>query len=132
MAERVPTLEALAARADVLSLHVPGGTDTRHLIDAALIRHLKPGMILVNTARGTILDEEAVADGLERGAIGAVALDVYAQEPMINPRLLAHPRSVLLPHLGSATIETRTAMGMQVAANLDAFFDNGQAPNRVA
>jgi lactate dehydrogenase-like 2-hydroxyacid dehydrogenase len=132
MAERVPTLEALAARADVLSLHVPGGTDTRHLIDAALIRHLKPGMILVNTARGTILDEEAVADGLERGGIGAVALDVYAQEPMINPRLLAHPRSVLLPHLGSATIETRTAMGMQVAANLDAFFDNGQAPNRVA
>jgi lactate dehydrogenase-like 2-hydroxyacid dehydrogenase len=128
----VASLEALAAEADFLSLHVPGGAETRHLIDARLIARMKPGAILINTARGPIVDEAALAEALRERRIAAAGLDVYEQEPSVHPELLTCENAVLLPHLGSATIETRTAMGMQAADNLDAFFDGRELPNRVA
>ncbi len=128
----VASLEALASEADILSLHVPGGAETRHLIDARLIARMKPHAILVNTARGSIIDEAALAAALRERRIAAAGLDVYEREPAIHPDLLACENAVLLPHLGSATIETRTAMGMQAADNLEAFFDGRELPNRVA
>lgn len=131
-ARRMASPEALVAGADIVSLHVPGGADTHHLVNAELLAAMRPGAILVNTARGTVVDEAALADALDRGTIAAAALDVYEGEPRVHPGLLAHSRSVLLPHLGSATIETRTAMGMQAIANLDAFFAGQEPPNRVA
>jgi lactate dehydrogenase-like 2-hydroxyacid dehydrogenase len=128
----IASLEDLAAHADVLSLHVPGGPETHHLIDAALLRGMKPTAILVNTARGTVIDEGALATALGEGRLAAAGLDVFEREPAVDPALLALENVVLLPHLGSATIETRTAMGMQAAANLAAFFAGQPPPNRIA
>lgn len=131
-AERAASLQALAADSDVLSLHMPGGEATRHLVDAALLSVMPRHAIVVNTARGSVIDEAALAEALAEGRIAGVGLDVYEHEPVVHPGLLAHPRAVLLPHLGSATIEARTAMGMRAVANLDAFF-RGEAPgDRVA
>ena len=126
------SLSALAIEADILSLHVPGGPTTHHMVDAALLSVMKPTAILVNTARGTIVDESALAAALHSGAIAAAGLDVFEREPHIHPDLLDCENAVLLPHLGSATIETRTAMGMQAADNLDAWLANRVPPNRVA
>lgn len=126
----IASLEELAQRADILSLHVPGGAETRHLVDADLLARMKPTAVLVNTARGPVVDEAALARALQSGTIAAAGLDVYEREPVIHPDLLACENAVLLPHLGSATIETRTAMGMQAADNLDAFFAGRDLPNR--
>jgi lactate dehydrogenase-like 2-hydroxyacid dehydrogenase len=131
-ATRVTSLEDLAAQADVLSLHVPGGETTRHLVDSKLLARMKPTAILINTARGSVVDEEALVEALKSGRIAAVGLDVYDREPQVHPLLLESERAVLLPHLGSATTEARVAMGMQVAANLAAFFDGQPPPDRVA
>jgi lactate dehydrogenase-like 2-hydroxyacid dehydrogenase len=128
----IASLEELAGQADVLSLHLPGGAETRHLIDAARLALMKPTAILVNTARGTVVDEAALAAALSGGRIAAAGLDVFEREPGVHPALLALENVVLLPHLGSATIETRTAMGMQAAANLTAFFAGQAPPNRIA
>lgn len=131
-AERAESLETLAAQCDILSLHVPGGEATRHLVGAELLSLMPHHALLVNTARGSVVDEAALAEALAAGRIAGVGLDVYEREPVVHPGLLAHPRAVLLPHLGSATIEARTAMGMRAVANLDAFF-RGEAPgDRVA
>jgi len=131
-ARRVDTLADLAATADVLSIHVPGGEATRHLVDAALLATMPAHAILINTARGPIVDEAALAQALASGGIGGAGLDVYEREPAIHPGLLASERAVLLPHLGSATIAARTAMGMQAADNLDAFLAGAAPPDRVA
>jgi len=131
-ARYAPSLEALAGEADILSLHTPGGTETHHMIDAALLARMKPGAILVNTARGTVVDEAALAEALATGRIAAAGLDVYEKEPQVHPALLERDNAVLLPHLGSATIETRVAMGMRAAANLEAFFDGREPRDRVA
>ncbi|MGE7204062.1 2-hydroxyacid dehydrogenase [Sphingomonas sp. NPDC019816] len=131
-AERVESLAELARVSDVVSLHVPGGAATRHMIDAAFLGAMRPDAILVNTARGPVVDEAALAEALAAGTIAAAGLDVYEREPEVHAGLLAHPRSVLLPHLGSATTETRTAMGMQAIANIDAFLAGRDLPNRVA
>ncbi|MES2289489.1 MAG: D-glycerate dehydrogenase [Pseudomonadota bacterium] len=128
----VPRLDALAAEADFLSLHIPGGAATRHLVDARLLEQMKPSATLINTARGSVVDEVALAAALEAGTIAAAGLDVFEREPAVSPALLARENVVLLPHLGSATIETRTGMGMQAAENLIAFFDGKEPPNRVA
>ena len=93
---------------------------------------MRPNAILVNTARGPVVDEEALADALSRGVIAAAGLDVYEGEPTVHPALLNLENVVLLPHLGSATLQTRTAMGMQAADNLDAYFIGDAPPNRVA
>jgi len=126
------TLASLAGASDVLSLHTPGGPETHHLIDAKLLARMKPTAILINTARGTVIAEADLAQALTDGVIAAAGLDVYQGEPAVNPALLAAPNTVLLPHLGSATLETRTAMGMRVADNLDRFFDGAPPLDRVA
>lgn len=126
------TLGALAEESDIVSLHCPGGPETHHLVDRALLARMKPQAVLVNTARGTVIDEVALADALVAGTIAAAGLDVYEREPAIDPRLLAREDVVLLPHLGSATIETRAAMGLRVAENLSAFFAGSEPPDRVA
>jgi len=126
------SLEALAEASDVLSLHTPGGPQTHHLIDAALLKRMKPSAILINTARGSVVNEDDLAQALSGGVIAGAGLDVYQGEPAINPALLTAPNLVLLPHLGSATLETRTAMGMRVADNLDRFFDGEPLLDRVA
>ena len=125
------SLEALAAEADILSIHVPGGAATRHLIDRNLLARMKRSAILVNTARGSVVDEAALAEALAQGSIAAAALDVYEREPDVEPMLLSLPNAVLLPHLGSATVEARTAMGMQAADNLEDYFSGREPRNRI-
>lgn len=131
-ARRFDTLEALAAEADVLSLHVPGGPETRHLVNGPLLSRMKPTAILINTARGSVVDEAALAAALSTGQIAAAGLDVYEREPVVHPALLGCENAVLLPHLGSATLETRTAMGMQAIDNIAAHLAGTPLPNRVA
>jgi lactate dehydrogenase-like 2-hydroxyacid dehydrogenase len=126
------SLPALLAASDVVSLHCPGGSATRHLMNAQSLASMKPTAILINTARGSVVDEGALADALGQGTIAAAGLDVYEAEPKVNPALLKLENVVLLPHLGSATMQTRTAMGMQAADNLDAFFGGKVPPNQVA
>ncbi|HEX5982946.1 MAG TPA: D-glycerate dehydrogenase [Solirubrobacterales bacterium] len=115
-ADRMP-LERLLAEADVLSLHCPLTPETRHLIGAAELEAMKPGAVLINAARGPIVDERALATALAEGRIGAAGLDVYEREPQVEPALLGLDNVVLTPHLGSATVETRTAMAELAARN---------------
>ncbi len=103
-------LDELLAASDIVSLHVPLNDSTQGLIDRRRLGLMGPGAVLVNTARGAVLDEEALAEALESGRLAAAGLDVYAHEPEISPRLLRAPRTVLLPHVGSATEPTRRAM----------------------
>jgi len=131
-ARHVETLEQLAAEADILSLHCPGGPATRHLVDARLLSRMKREAILINTARGSIVDEVALAAALRDGVIGGAGLDVYEGEPELKAPLRVAPNTVLLPHLGSATVETRTAMGRRVATNIEAFLSGKEPPDRVA
>jgi glyoxylate reductase len=106
----VADLDELLTESDVVSLHVPLSDATRHLIDARRLALLKPTAVLVNTARGPVVDESALAIALEDGQLFAAGLDVYEREPAVHPRLLAAPRTVLLPHLGSGSVTTRTRM----------------------
>ena len=120
-------LDELLAKADVLCLHCPLTEETRHLIDAERLRQMKPTAFLVNTARGPIVDEAALAEALRERRIAGAALDVYEHEPDVHPGLLEVDNSVLLPHLGSATLETRTAMAVLAARNAIAA-SSGQPP----
>lgn len=131
-AEHHATLDGLLAASDVVSLHCPGGAATRHLINSKTLSRMKPTAILINTARGSVVDEEALATALSQRQIAAAGLDVYEREPAVSPALQELENVVLLPHLGSATLEARTAMGMQMADNLDSFFAGRTPPNRVA
>lgn len=131
-AEHHATLEGLLAASDVVSLHCPGGAATRHLINSQTLARMKPSAILINTARGSVVDEDALATALAQRQIAAAGLDVYEREPAVSPALRELENVVLLPHLGSATLEARTAMGMQMADNLDSFFAGRTPPNRVA
>lgn len=127
-----PTLEGLLRVADIVSLHAPGGAATRHMIDAAALKAMKQSAVLVNTGRGTLIDEAALSHALRSGEIAAAGLDVYEREPAVDAALVELPNVVLLPHLGSATLETREAMGMKVADNLDAFFARREPFDRIA
>jgi lactate dehydrogenase-like 2-hydroxyacid dehydrogenase len=127
-----PDPDTLLAEADFVSLHCPGGPETFHLIDERRLGLMKPTAFLINTARGPVVDEAALAAALKAGRIAGAGLDVYEAEPIVNPELMALDNVVLLPHLGSATQQSRTAMGMKVADNLDAFFDGREPPDRVA
>ena len=113
-------LGALFRESDVLSLHVPAVPELKGIVSAETLARMKPGAILVNTSRGDLVREEALAAALESGRLGAAGLDVYADEPAITPRLLAAPRAILLPHIGSATLETRRAMAGLALANVQA------------
>jgi glyoxylate reductase len=125
-AERMP-LERLLAEADVLSLHCPLTPETHHLIGAAELEAMKPSAVLVNAARGPVVDERALAEALASGQIAAAGLDVYEREPQVEPRLLELDNVVLAPHLGSATVETRTAMAELAARNAISVL-RGQGP----
>lgn len=126
------SVDDIAARSDVLSLHCPGGEATRHMIDARRLGLMKPTAILINTARGSVVDEPALARALRDRVIWAAGLDVYEHEPTVHPDLLDLDNAVLLPHLGSATLETRTNMGLRAAANVDAFFKGEPLLDRIA
>jgi glyoxylate reductase len=111
------SLDELLASADVVSLHCPLSVETRHLIDGEHLRLMKSTAFLVNTARGPIVDEAALAEALRSGSIAGAALDVFEREPEVEPGLLELENAVLVPHLGSATLETRTAMAVLAARN---------------
>jgi lactate dehydrogenase-like 2-hydroxyacid dehydrogenase len=130
-ARYVESVDALVAQCDVLSLHCPGGPETYHLIDQRRLALMKRTAVLVNTARGSVIDEAALAEALDNGTIAAAGLDVYEREPEVNAKLMTMENVVLLPHLGSATVETRIAMGMRVAANLERFFAGDAPPDKV-
>lgn len=127
-----PTVEAVLAEADFVSLHMPGGAATRGLIGADRLRAMKPGAFLINTARGDVVDEAALAEALTNGVIAGAGLDVFADEPAVHPALLGLDNAVLLPHLGSATRETREAMGLRVFENVAAFAAGRSPPDLVA
>ncbi len=116
-AVRVET-SRLLGESDIVSLHVPSSPETKGIINADTLARMKRGAILINTSRGDLVREEALAIALELGHLGAAGLDVYADEPRIHPRLLAAPRTVLLPHIGSATEETRRKMATIAIANV--------------
>ncbi len=120
-------LGPLLHESDVVSLHVPSTPETKGLINSDSLARMKAGAILINTARGDLVREEALAIALENGHLGAAGLDVYADEPAIHPRLLAAPRTVLLPHIGSATGDTRRRMAALALANVRAVLA-GQPP----
>ncbi|HJW34215.1 MAG TPA: NAD(P)-dependent oxidoreductase [Holophagaceae bacterium] len=122
-ARRLP-LATLLAESSVVSLHCPLTADTTNLLDASKLRAMAPGAVLINTARGGIFDEPAAIQLLHEGHLGGVGLDVYAGEPALDPRWLKAPRTVLLPHLGSATVETRAAMARQVCDGIRAALEN--------
>ncbi len=126
-ATRCDSPEEVFAGADFVSLHCPGGKDTYHLISTDAFRAMKPTSFLINTARGDVIDEAALVAALEAGEIAGAGLDVFEKEPSVSEGLLKMEKVVLLPHLGSATQETRKAMGMRVVENVEAFF-NGDTP----
>jgi glyoxylate reductase len=125
-----PLLDALR-RADVVSLHVPATPATRHLIDAAALEVMKPTAVLVNTARGSVVDEAALVRALRSGRIAGAALDVFEFEPAVSPELLELENVVLTPHLGSATRETREAMGLLAASALRSLLIDGVTPQNI-
>jgi len=126
-----PDLDRMLAEMDVVSLNSPSTPETRHLLSAERLKRLKPGAIVVNTSRGDVIDEEALADALARGALAGAGLDVFEHEPAINPRLLNLPNVVLLPHMSSATVEARIEMGEKVMINIRTFLDGHKPPDRV-
>lgn len=130
-ATQLPTVEDVLAVSDFVSLHCPGGAENRYLMNAARLAAMKPSAFLINTARGDVVDEAALIAALEQGTIRGAGLDVYEAEPTVPERLRALENVVLLPHLGSATEETRTAMGMKVVDNITAFFAGREPPDRV-
>lgn len=129
---RAASLDALLASSDFVSIHVPSTSATRQLFGATLLSHMLPHAVLVNTARGDVVDERALADALRNGRLAAAGLDVFEREPSVSSGLLDLPNAVLLPHIGSATVEARTAMGHLAVDNLEAFFEGKVVPNPVA
>jgi lactate dehydrogenase-like 2-hydroxyacid dehydrogenase len=131
-AEYHERLDSLLGACDVVSLHCPAGADTRHLIDAERIALMRPGVIFVNTARGALVDDEALQQALRSGRVAAAGLDVFNDEPHIHPGYRDLDNTFLLPHIGSATRETRDAMGFRALDNLDAIFAGREPRDRVA
>jgi glyoxylate reductase len=128
---RGDSLDELLATSDIISLHAPLSRGTHHLIDAAALALMKPGSYLVNTSRGALVDEGALCDALERRHLSGAALDVYEHEPEVNPRLLALPNVVIVPHIGSATEEARNAMARIAATNVLLFLRGAEPLHRV-
>lgn len=131
-ARQLDTVDEVLEVADFVSLHCPGGGENRHLINAERLAKMKKAAYLVNTARGDVVDEPALIEALTNGVIRGAGLDVFEAEPNVPAGLRALENVVLLPHLGSATEETRVAMGMKVVDNITAFFDGREPPDRVA
>ncbi len=131
-AEQLGSIEEVLERADFISLHCPARPETHHLINAERLQMMKSNAFLINTARGDIVDEAALCKSLDSDQIAGAGLDVFENEPKISEGLLGRENVVLLPHLGSATNETRVAMGNKVLENAIAFFDGNEPLNRVA
>jgi lactate dehydrogenase-like 2-hydroxyacid dehydrogenase len=125
------SLDQMLARMDIISVNCPHTPATYHLLSARRLKLMPVHAILVNTARGEIIDESALADLLASGGIAGAGLDVFEFEPEVNPRLLGLPNAVLLPHLGSATVEARTEMGEKVIINIRTWMDGHRPPDRV-
>ena len=126
------TLPAMAAGVDTLIVAVPGGADTRHMVDAAVLKALGPNGVLINIGRGSTVDEAALIAALSGGAIAAAGLDVFEAEPHVPAELIALPNAVLLPHVASASVHTRNAMGALMVDNLRAWFTTGRPLSPVA
>jgi glyoxylate reductase len=124
-------LDQMLGRMDLISLNSPATKETHHLLSARRLALLRPEAILINTARGELIDEAALAEAVAQRRIAGVGLDVFEQEPKVHPGLLGHPNVVLLPHLGSATIEARQDMGDRVIANIQTFANGHRPPDRV-
>lgn len=124
-------LDAMIAGADILSLHCPATPETHHILDARRIALMKRDAYVINTARGELIDEVALTAALEEGRLGGAGLDVFTREPAVDPRLLALPNVVAIPHLGSATIEGREASGEKVIANIRFWADGHRPPDQV-
>jgi len=124
--------EDMLPHCDFLSINAPSSPQTNGFLNAARIALLPDGAIVVNTARGPLVDDEALIAALKSGKLAAAGLDVYTGEPNINPGYRGIKNAFLLPHLGSATVETRNAMGFKALDNLDAFFAGRALPSRVA
>ncbi len=127
---RGESLEKLLATSDIVTIHAPLTAQTHHLMNAATLRAMKRGAFLINTARGPLVDETALCDALDDGHLAGAGLDVYEDEPSVSPRLIAMPNVVLLPHIGSATEETRNAMA-RIAATDVALFLRGLKPQNI-
>jgi glyoxylate reductase len=125
------SLDQMLARMDIVSVNCPHTPGTYHLLSARRLKLMKKDAIIVNTARGEIIDENAMARMLEAGELGGVGLDVYEHEPAINPRLVKARQAVLLPHMGSATLEGRVDMGEKVIINIKTWVDGHKPPDRV-
>jgi glyoxylate reductase len=126
-----PDLDAMLAEIDILTVNSPHTPQTHQAIDARRLSLMKPDAYVVNAARGDIVDQDALIDALAEGVISGAGLDVYPEEPCIDPRLLALSNVVLLPHMGSATFEGRVAMGDRVIANIRAWADGHRPPDQV-
>jgi glyoxylate reductase len=125
------SLDQMLARMDIVSVNCPHTPATYHLLSARRLKLLQPHAVVVNTARGENIDEGALANMLARGEIAGAGLDVYEHEPAVNPKLLKLPNVVLLPHMGSATVEGRIDMGEKVIVNIKTFMDGHRPPDRV-
>lgn len=130
-ATQLPSIEAVCARSDVVAVHAPGAVENHHLFNAAHFEAMKATGIFINTARGDVVDETALIEAMENGAIFSAGLDVYEQEPAVPDRLKALENVVLLPHLGSASLRVREAMGHMALDNLEAYFAGKLLPNPV-
>lgn len=130
-AEYVENLDQLLAQSDIVTLHCPATAQTRGLIDARRIALMKPGAALINTARADLIDYEAMIEALESGHLGGAGLDVFPDEPKVDPRLVALPNVIAQPHIGSATVEGREASGEKVIANIRFWADGHRPPDQV-
>jgi glyoxylate reductase len=130
-ARYVGDVDELMAEADILTLHCPLTEETRHMVDARRIALMKPGSSIVNTARGELIDQEALIAALQSGHLAGAGLDVYPDEPHVDPRLIAHPNVMTLPHIGSATAEGREDSGHKVIANIRMWADGHRPPDQV-
>jgi lactate dehydrogenase-like 2-hydroxyacid dehydrogenase len=131
-AEQRGAIEEVLSQSDFVSLHCPATPETRHLMNAVRLAKMKPSAYLINTARGDVVDEQALVEALTKGWLAGAGLDVFEREPQVTPALLGMENVVLLPHLGSATEETRVAMGMRALENLRLHFAGSPLRDRVA
>jgi glyoxylate reductase len=125
------SLDQMLAHMDIISVNCPHTPGTYHLLSARRLRLLKPQAYIVNTSRGEVIDEDVLAEMLRSGALAGAGLDVFEHEPSVNPKLLRLDNVVLMPHMGSATVEGRQAMGEKVIVNIRTFADGHRPPDRV-
>jgi glyoxylate reductase len=126
-----PDIDRLVARSDIITLHCPLTTDTNKIINADRIAHMKPNAYVINSSRGELIDEDALIEALQSGRIAGAGLDVYTHEPAVDSRFLSIANAVLLPHLGSATVEGREASGERVITNIRVWADGHRPPDQV-